>query len=113
MKELYNITKDGATARIEEATPNDSHKSFYGKAKIYHLTNGGRILESYATPVIYEAPTGELWNLWGGWSATTGRHIRAFCGKNKAEVEALPKAHAVYFHNGTGDLITERIEAEE
>lgn len=113
MKELYNITKDGATARIEQATPNDSHKSFYGKAKIYNLTNGGRILESYTTPVIYEAPTGELWNLWGGWSATTGRHIASVFGLNKKAVESLPKAHAVYYHNDTGDLITERIEAEE
>lgn len=30
--------------------------------------------------------------LWGGWSATTGRHIAAFCGMNKKEFTNLPLA---------------------
>lgn len=32
---------------------------------------------------------GELVKLWDGWSATTGRHIKAFCGLNKAAYMAL------------------------
>lgn len=27
--------------------------------------------------------SGELVKLWNGWTATTGRHIQAFCGLNK------------------------------
>ena len=30
-----------------------------------------------------------LVRLWDGWSATTGRHIKAFCGLNKAAYMAL------------------------
>ena len=76
--------------RIYEISPNDSHKSFYGKARVAELENGERVLISYNTPVIYENNDGELFRLWWGWSATTGRHIRAFCGLNKKEYENLP-----------------------
>lgn len=61
MKELLNITS---------LVPNDSHKSFYGKAKI--------------------DADGNIIRLWNGWSATTGRHISAFCGLNKKEYLELP-----------------------
>lgn len=46
--------------------PNDSHKSFYGDAN------------------------GKVIRLWRGWTATTGRHIKAFCGLNKKEFLNLP-----------------------
>lgn len=57
---------------IYNLEPNDSHKSFYGKAKVKIYTNGNVI------------------RLWDVWSATTGRHIASFCGLNKKEFLNLP-----------------------
>lgn len=73
-----------------ELTPNDSHKSFYGKARVFVLEDGTEILRSYQTDVLARDPDGTLRRLWDGWSATTGRHIKAFAGINKAEYCALP-----------------------
>ena len=73
-----------------ELIPNDSHKSFYGKARVYVLADGTEILRSYQTDVLARDPDGTLHRLWDGWSATTGRHIKAFAGINKAEYLALP-----------------------
>lgn len=42
MKELLNITN---------LVPNDSRKSFYGKAKVKTYTDGTRVLQSYNTDV--------------------------------------------------------------
>ena len=68
-----------------ELYPNDSHKSFYGKARVIVDTDAGtETLVSYSTEVIRrDTNTGKLTRLWHGWSATTGRHIAAFCGINK------------------------------
>jgi hypothetical protein len=73
-----------------ELTPVDSHKSFYGKAVVYIDRNGNETLFSYGTPIIQKQVSGKLVKLWGGWSATTGRHIAAFCGLNKAGFMSLP-----------------------
>lgn len=62
---------------VLELRPTDSHKSFYGKA--YVLINGEeRVLYSYGTKVC-SIIGGKLVRHWYGWSATTGRHIKAFC----------------------------------
>jgi len=62
---------------VLELRPTDSHKSFYGKA--YVLINGEeRVLYSYGTKVC-SIVDGKLIRHWYGWSATTGRHIKAFC----------------------------------
>lgn len=53
--------------KIYDLIPTDGRKSFYGKAA-----------------------AGELIRMWDGWSATTGRHIAAFCGMGKAEYIKLP-----------------------
>lgn len=71
--------------RCYNLIPNDSHKSFYGKAKVLVDDDGTETLVSYWTPVLRKMPDGSLQRLWGGWSATTGRHIKAFAGINKAE----------------------------
>lgn len=70
--------------RIYELTPADGRKSFYGKAVVIVEDNGTETLYSYGTPIIKRLVSGELVKLWSGWSATTGRHIQAFCGLNKA-----------------------------
>lgn len=72
-----------------ELTPDNGQKSFYGKAVVMVDSDGTETLYSYNTPIIKRTPAGELVKLWGGWSNTTGRHIKAFCGLNKAGFIAL------------------------
>lgn len=68
-----------------ELIPHDGRKSFYGKAIVEIDKDGTETLYSYNTPIIKRLVSGELVKLWSGWSVTTGRHIAAFCGLNKAE----------------------------
>lgn len=64
--------------RIFQLSPNDSHKSFYGKAWVKECTNGEKLLQSYNTIVCMIDAQGHFKRLWHGWSATTQRHINAF-----------------------------------
>jgi len=64
-----------------ELAPNGTQKSFYGKA-VVEIDNAGN--ETLYTPIIKRLANGSLVKLWGGWSNTTGKHIKAFCGLNKA-----------------------------
>lgn len=82
------------TTRIYELQPKDGHKSFYGKAKVCVESNGDAVLISYTTPVLKITANGEKIRLWSGWSSTTGRHIAAFAGINKAEWEKMKVQHA-------------------
>ena len=50
---------------------------------------GNQILYSYSTPAIMKEPTGKLHRLWDGWTRTTGKHIRKFCGIYKSELDKL------------------------
>lgn len=75
--------------REYELTPTDGRKSFYGKAVVIVEDNGTETLYSYNTPIIKRLVSGELVKLWDGWTATTGRHIQAFCGLNKAAFMSL------------------------
>jgi hypothetical protein len=70
--------------RTYDLVPCDSHKSFYGKAVVRDYDDGTSVLRSYATDVMRRDADGTLHRLWGGWSATTGRHVAAFAGINKA-----------------------------
>lgn len=72
-----------------ELTPTDGRKSFYGKAVVIIGDDGSETLYSYNTPIIKRLVSGELVKLWDGWTATTGRHIQAFCGLNKQEYNNL------------------------
>lgn len=72
-----------------ELTPTDGRKSFYGKAVVIIGDDGSETLYSYNTPIIKRLVSGELVKLWDGWTATTGRHIKAFCGLNKAAFMSL------------------------
>lgn len=75
--------------RTYELTPTDGRKSFYGKAVVMVEDNGTETLYSYNTPIIKRLVSGELVKMWDGWTATTGRHIKAFCGLNKAAYMSL------------------------
>ena len=77
-------------SKVVELMPNDSHKSFYGKARVIVEDDGTEVLISYSTAVVKRYPSGNLVRLWDGWSATTGRHIKAFCGLNKDGYRKLP-----------------------
>lgn len=90
---LKTMNQEKVTVR--ELAPTDSRKSFYGKAKVYD--DGIReILVSYGTPVV-ERVNGKLYRLQYGdideekiFSATTCRHVKAFCGCSKKEYKELP-----------------------
>ena len=64
-------------------TPVDNRKSFYGKAYVIVSNDGTETLYSYDTEICKKAIDGAITRIWPGWSATTGRHIKAFCGMNK------------------------------
>lgn len=70
-------------------TPTNGRKSFYNKAFVSVDDMGNETLYSYDTPILKRLVSGELVRIWGGWSATTGNHIAAFCGLNKAGFMAL------------------------
>ena len=76
--------------KIYELQPVDGRKSFYGKAKVVIDESGNETLYSYDTPIIKRDKAGKLSRLYAGWSMTTGRHINAFCGLNKAGFFQLP-----------------------
>ena len=80
------------TIKTYDLIPQDGRKSFYGKARVIISEDGTETLYSYNTPIVSRDPSGVLTRIWGGWSATTGRHVKAFCGLNKAGYEALPFA---------------------
>lgn len=74
-------------------------KSFYGKASVYIDEFGNEFLVSYNTLIMarvcMDKKYGDnLIRYWDGWSETTGRHIKAFCGLNKAGFESLPLSSA-------------------
>ena len=81
--------------RTYELIPMDNRKSFYNKAFVVCDNYGNEILFSYGTPVAEISRDKELTRLWGGWSATTARHIDSFCLANglkrirKREWEAM------------------------
>lgn len=79
-----------------ELIPDDGRKSFYGKAIVTVEESGKKTLFSYGTPIIELDSNGQLTRLYGGWSATTGRHIKAFCGLNKSAFMALPHELTTY-----------------
>lgn len=73
-----------------ELIPTDGARSFYGKARVKIYEDGTEILQSYKTDVMKKAPDGTLTRLYTTWTATTGRHIKAFCGMNKSQWSKIP-----------------------
>lgn len=74
-----------------ELIPVDGRKSFYGKAIVIVNDDGEETLYSYGTPIIKRTAAGQFVKLWNDWTATTSRHIKAFCGLNKAGFMTLQK----------------------
>lgn len=65
-----------------------SQKSFYGRAYVYVADDGTETLYSYGTPVARRKANGAYERLWGGYSATTAKHVKAF-GWNICKAEWL------------------------
>ena len=85
-----------STIQIYELPCYDNRKSFYGKAHVKVQNDGSAILQSYNTDVCQIDANGTVTRLWGGYSATTMRHVNSFLehfgvsGKGKAFWDALP-----------------------
>lgn len=71
--------------RVYRLIPGNGQKSFYGKAIIWVQDDGAETLYSYDAPIIERQPNGKLIKLYDGWTQTTGRRIKAFCGLSKEE----------------------------
>lgn len=76
--------------KIYELMPTNGRKSFYGKAIIKQFADGSEVLQSYTTDVLKKTAEGVFVRLWANWSATTGTHIKSYCGMSKKEFMALP-----------------------
>lgn len=87
-KELVKIAKQ--MIADYELIPNDSHKSFYGKAIVKTDEQGREVLYSYGRPVLRKEGKGKYTRLWDGWSQTTGRHVMSWSGINKKQWDAMP-----------------------
>lgn len=90
---MKGIQKTMKTQRTYELMPNDGRKSFYHKAYVVITEEDGsrtETLYSYGTKIISRLNNGSLVKYWDGYSATTQRHINAFCGLNKAQYTRMP-----------------------
>lgn len=76
--------------KMHELMPKSGRKSFNHTAIVQIDENGDETLISYCVPIVKNCKDGRIIRLWGGWSATTGAHIKAFCNLSKAEFMALP-----------------------
>ena len=85
--------------RTYDLVPRDSHKSFYKKAVVRVYSDGVKVLRSYATDVMSLLPDGTLVRHWPGWSATTGRHVAAFAGINKAMWDKMDVVPIDWIHS--------------
>ena len=56
----------------------ERNKSYYHKANIIELSNGVKLLQSYDTIVAGINTAGRFCKVWGGYSATTMKHISDF-----------------------------------
>ena len=75
---------------INELKPIDGRKSFYCKAFIKNV-NGVETIYCYGTKILSRR-NGNITRYYDGYTATTGRHIKAFCGLNKKEFLSVPLA---------------------
>lgn len=63
---------------VFELPCDDGRKSFYQKARVRETARGEKLLLSYGTVVCKLDAGGNFVRLWGGYSATTQRHVNSF-----------------------------------
>lgn len=67
-----------------------SQKSFYGKARVRINEDASETLYSYDVKIMTKYDDGRIEKHWNHWTATTGKHIKAFSGLNKKQYIELP-----------------------
>lgn len=83
---MTNFTYKGLSPLIvTELKPLEGQqKSFYKKAHLASYKGGFSVLWSYDTPIIlWKVSSGLKRKLWGGWTKTTSKHIKAFVGRDR------------------------------
>ena len=101
---LEAVKKNGHYVKNMYFLTPTNQKSFYEKARVFIFSDDSEILVSYDTAVIFKNPDGELMKLWSEesesresvkllTSATTCRHVMAYCGLNKKDYKNLPTVH--------------------
>ena len=73
-----------------ELLPDNGRKSFYGKAIVERDDDGTETLFSYGVKIMARSANGTMVRMWNDWTATTGTHIKSFCGLTKQEFKKLP-----------------------
>jgi len=69
---------------------NDKGQQFHCGAPVVVIDDDGtEHLISYNTEILRKDKAGTIRRVWNGWSQTTGKHIKAYCGLNKAGFDAL------------------------
>ena len=58
----------------------------YMNAYIKYLDNGDEILQSWSTDVVLRKKNGELVRLWSGWSISTNKQVKDYCGKSLRDI---------------------------
>lgn len=98
--------------RVENLTAK-RQKSYYGKAKVIFADDGAIMLKSYDT-IVAKIENGIFVKMWGGYSATTMKHINDFCdmfninGGGKKWWDNLPcqcdtcNRYRIVLYNGIG-----------
>ena len=76
---------------IRELSPKDGRKSFHGKAHVLRDERGMETLYSYNTPILKDIGGVYRRLFFGNLSATTARHVKAFCGMDRAQFLKLGK----------------------
>ena len=65
----------------------------YMQAVIKYYDDGSEILQSYSTNVVKKTPDGKYIRLWDGWSSSTMKQVKAYCGHY---FRGLPFADGTY-----------------
>lgn len=88
-KTIAKTTREGArvTALTHKAHAWNSRtgeyetitRGFNGRAHVIETKTGYKLLQSYETIVMVIAPNGKCYRTWSDWSATTAKHLAAFC----------------------------------
>lgn len=75
---------------VYDLAPTNGQRSFYGKARVHVYDDGAKELYSYDTLIMRIEADGTMRRFYDGYTHTTGKHIKAFCGLRKADFEKLP-----------------------
>ena len=70
--------------------PEQSDKTFWGKAVVKINYDCSETLYSFGIPIIKKYDDGRIERLYDGWNTKIGKHVKAFCGLSKKQFIELP-----------------------